>query len=81
MPVILSTLVAQFGLKILTESVLKRVVVLTLWKLAQASKDTDIDDELVKAVADALGVPLPAAALKMAQAGSSAEVDKTTKAP
>jgi hypothetical protein len=53
-----ANLLAKIGMKLLTETVIARVATLTLWELSKKT-DSNLDNEVVKTVADALGVSLP----------------------
>lgn len=54
----LASLLVKLGMKLLTETFVARVTVLTLWEISKQT-DSDLDDEIVKAVADGLCVKLP----------------------
>ena len=53
-----ASLLVKLGMKLLTETFVARVTVLTLWEISKQT-DSDLDDEIVKAVADGLCVKLP----------------------
>lgn len=55
--IVIQTLIA-LGLKLLTSSVIEKVLMLTLKQLAKKT-DNQIDDELVQIVEDALKPPQP----------------------
>lgn len=55
----LANLFVQMGLKLLSERVVTKVTVLTLWEISQRTTSFQLDDQIVKAAADQLGVELP----------------------
>jgi hypothetical protein len=54
----LGNLLVKLIMKLATEQVVSRIAVLTIWEASQKT-DTKFDDELVKTIADGLGVNLP----------------------
>jgi hypothetical protein len=43
----------------LSEALIAKVTVLTLWEISRKTTGTNLDDQIIKAVAEQLGVALP----------------------
>lgn len=55
----LAKLFVQMGLKLLSERLVTKVTVLTLWEISKRTTTFKLDDQIVKAAAEQLGVELP----------------------
>lgn len=55
----LANLFVKLGTKLLTEVFVAKATVLVLWEISRKTDGTKLDDEIVKTVAEALGVKLP----------------------
>lgn len=55
----LANLLTQLGLKLMTQSFLAKVIVLSLYELSKMTTGSKLDDQLIAAIADALSVKLP----------------------